>query len=306
MKKNHTYGVPFRTTRNQDWRDSLSNKLRQSIEHFSNPNNLSKEESSQVLRWVVAGTSEKNLQKFNAIAKKLNLRSGEGELNSEGFGVDGLKLNDFSPGSSSAFKNLSRYAKKLDLELWQEVKQGDITNGAIDPLTITEGTFDLDLNDEVTATDVNGDGIADPLFHLLPSDAVNASYGVNAVGGWNRSSGEGVRVGIIDSPHDLLHTDLNVNLPVNFDLDGDGNLEVDADGNSIPDILDNDHSGTSAASHGTSVSGIALARHNNGSAVGVAPESTYVPHHYVNGGAMPNAAYYNYTDVVNNRNQNES
>lgn len=300
MKKNHTYGVPFRTTRNQDWRDSLSNKLRQSIEHFSNPNNLSKEESSQVLRWVVAGTSEKNLQKFNAIARKLNLRSGEGELNSEGFGVDGLKLNDFSPGSSSAFKNLSRYAKKLDLELWQEVKQEIINTGAIDPLTVTEATFDLDLNDEVTVTDVNGDGIADPQFHLLPSDAANASFGVNAIGGWNNASGEGVRVGIVDSPHDLLHTDLNVNLPVNFDLDGDGNLEVDANGNSIPDILDNDHSGTSTASHGTAVSGIALARHNNGSTVGVAPESTYVPHHLVNGGAMPDDGYYNYTDVVNN------
>merc|ERR1711939_1170445 len=149
--------------------------------------------------------------------------------------------------------------------------------GEIDPLTITEGTFDLNLGDEATA-----------------------SYGVNAVGGWSEASGEGVRVGIVDSPHDLLHADLNGNLPVNFDLDGDGILEVDADGNGIPDILDNDHSAGSIASHGTAVSGIALARHNNGSAVGVAPESTYVPHHLVFGGSMPDSGYYNYTDVVNN------
>ena len=225
MKQINTHGVPFRTTRNQDWRDGLSKNIRQSIEHFSNPNNLSKEESSQVTSWVVAGTSEKNLEKFNAIAKKFKLKTGDNELNGEGFGIDGLKLNDISPGSSRDFKRLRRFAKKLDLELWQEVKQEDITNGSIDPLTITEGVFDLDLNDAVTATDVNGDGIPDPQFHLLASDTANASFGVNAVGAWSKATGEGVRVGIVDSPHDILHTDLNGNLPVNFDLDGDGILE---------------------------------------------------------------------------------
>ncbi len=300
MKETNTHKVPFSTTINQDWRDGLSNNIRNSIEHFSNPKNLSKEESNQVTSWVVAGTSEKNLKKFNAIANKFNLKTGNNELSSEGFGIDDLKLNGISPGSRRDFKRLRRFAKKLDLELWQEVKQEDITNGSIDPLTITEGVFDLDLNDAVTATDVNGDGIPDPQFHLLASDTANASFGVNAVGAWSQTTGEGVRVGIVDSPHDILHTDLNGNLPVNFDLDGDGNLELDANGNSIPDILEDDHSGGSLASHGTAVSGIALARHNNGSAVGVAPESTYVPHRYLNGGAMPDAGYYNYTDVVNN------
>ena len=300
MKSQNTNKASFRTTRNEDWRDALSNKIRQSIDYFSNPNNLSKEESSQVLSWVVAGTSKKGLEKFNTLAQKLNLKTDNNELSSEGFGVDGLNLNDISPGSRSDFKRLSRYAKKLDLELWQEVEQKVEHMGEIDPLTITEGTLDLDLTDANTATDINGDGIPDPQFHLLASDAIGASFGVNAVDAWSETSGEGVRVGIVDSPHDLLHTDLNGNLPNNFDLDGDGNLELDANGNGIPDIFEDDHSGTSAADHGTAVSGIALARHNNGSAVGVAPESTYVPHHLVNGGTMPDSNYYNYTDVVNN------
>ena len=48
------------------------------------------------------------------------------------------------------------------------MKQEDITNGSINPLTITEGVFDLDLNDAVTATDVNGDGIPILSFIFWP------------------------------------------------------------------------------------------------------------------------------------------
>ncbi|MAR06027.1 MAG: hypothetical protein CL862_02850 [Cyanobium sp. NAT70] len=288
------------TSRFKRWQDQLSQPIQQSIDFFSDPRNLSKQEVGSVSRWVVAGVSQENIEQFQKIATRTGIKNDGTKLNTEGFGIDGLELTSLRPGSASAFHQLKQHANKLGLEFWQEVKQEITTMGEIDPLTITEGTFDLNLGDEATATDVNGDGIPDPMFHLLASDAANASYGVNAVGGWSEASGEGVRVGIVDSPHDLLHTDLNGNLPVNFDLDGDGILEVDADGNGIPDILDNDHSAGSIASHGTAVSGIALARHNNGSAVGVAPESTYVPHHLVFGGSMPDSGYYNYTDVVNN------
>ena len=300
MTKEQRNTKPLITSRFERWQDQLSQPIQQSIKFYSDPKNLSKQETQSVERWVVAGDSDETIRRFQKIANRSGIQSDGAKLNTEGFGIEDLELQSYQPGSTSQFLNLKASAQKLGLELWQEIRQEDVSNGAINPNTITEGTFDLNINDAAPATDVNGDGIADPLFHLLPSDAANASFGVNAVGGWSDASGEGVRVGIVDSAHDLLHTDLNGNLPVNFDLDGDGNLEVDANGNSIPDILDNDHSGTSMASHGTAVSGIALGRHNNGSAVGVAPESTYVPHRYLNGGVMPDSGYYNYADVVNN------
>ena len=284
----------------QRWLEQLSRPVLQSINYYSEPINIGKAQRKDVHSWIAAGISEDNLDKFSSFASKKGVISHKSQPSPEGFGMKELQLMSFKPSSKKTFKKLRNRAERLGLELWQEVKHEDISNGSINPNTITEGTFDLNINDVEPATDVNGDGIADPMFHLLASDVENASFGVNAVGGWSIASGEGVRVGIVDSPHDLLHTDLNANLPVNFDLDGDGNLEIDANGNSIPDILDNDHSGTSAADHGTAVSGIALGRHNNGSAVGVAPESTYVPHRYLRGGVMPDSGYYNYADVVNN------
>ena len=300
MAKEQGHKRPLITSRFERWQDQLSQPIQQSIKFFSDPKNIGHQNGEKPVGWVVAGTSEKNINAFRQQATRLGVKIQQTELNNEGFGIEDLELQSYQPGSTSQFLRLKASAQKLGLELWQEVKQEDVSNGAINPNTITEGTFDLNINDAAPATDVNGDGIPDPHFHLLASDAANASFGVNAVGGWSDASGEGVRVGIVDSAHDILHTDLNGNLPVNFDLDGDGNLEVDTNGNSIPDILDNDHSGTSIASHGTAVSGIALARHNNGSAVGVAPESTYVPHRYLNGGVMPDSGYYNYADIVNN------
>ncbi len=300
MTKEQRNTKPLITSRFERWQDQLSQPIQQSIKFFSDPKNITHQNGEKPLSWVVAGISDKKIDAFRQQATRLGVKIQQKGLNNEGFGIEDLELQSYQPGSTSQFLRLKASAQKLGLELWQEIRQEDVSNGAINPNTITEGTFDLNINDAAPATDVNGDGIADPMFHLLASDAANASYGVNAVGGWSNASGEGVRVGIVDSAHDLLHTDLNGNLPVNFDLDGDGNLEVDANGNSIPDILDNDHSGTSTASHGTAVSGIALARHNNGSAVGVAPESTYVPHRYLNGGVMPDSGYYNYADVVNN------
>ena len=315
MKETNTHGVPFRTTRNQDWRDGLSNNIRQSIEYFSNPNNLSKEESSQVTSWVIAGTSEKNLDKFNAIAKKFNLKTGENELNGEGFGINDLKLNDISPGSSRAFKRLRRFAKKLDLELWQEVKHEIGETGAINTATITEGTFDANLNDADTATDVNGDGTPDPLWHLLPSDEANAQYGVNATGAWNNVSGEGVNVGVFDSFFDLNHVDLNSAMPTNFDWNGDGiNDGIDGNANGIPDVFDGEMftlpgghidwpvvpGGGRRQSHGTSVSGIALGRINGQSAIGVAPEANFMPEAFLDHqNQWPSSNYFGMADVCN-------
>ena len=139
MKKNHTDRVLFRTTRNQDWRDSLSQPIQQSINFFSDPSNLSKQELGSVTRWVVAGVSEKNIQRFQRIASRSKVKNDGTKLSTEGFGVEGLELASLQPGSASTFHQLKRYANKLGLELWQEVKQAVGETGSINTATITEG-----------------------------------------------------------------------------------------------------------------------------------------------------------------------
>ena len=74
MNKNHTNRVPFRTTRNEDWRDSLSQSIQQSINFFSDPSNLSKQESESITRWVVAGVSEKIFNNFKKLQTVLVLK----------------------------------------------------------------------------------------------------------------------------------------------------------------------------------------------------------------------------------------
>ena len=113
MKKIHTNRVPFRTTRNEDWRNSLSQPIQQSINFFSDPSNLSKQETESVTRWVVAGVSEKNIQRFQKIANRSGIKNDGTRLNTEGFGIEGLELTSLQPGSASTFHRLKRHANKL-------------------------------------------------------------------------------------------------------------------------------------------------------------------------------------------------
>ena len=189
-------------------------------------------------------------------------------------------------------------------------------HGAINQNEITEGAFDPDLTDAVQADDINGDGIADPLFQLLASDPASGSYGVNAVGAWNQVSGEGVRVGVLDSFFDLNHNDLQSAIPTSIDWDGDDiDDAVDANNNGITDVFEpegftydlgsnlwpvNDRRNR-GQSHGTAVSGIAVGRINGESGIGIAPESEWLPNAYLDHqDDWPSQDYYNYADVVNN------
>ncbi len=298
------------------WRDDLNKPVRQSIEFFSEQSNLTKEQQSQIKGWVVAGTNKESLSQFNHFAQELGLKAEKTVLSNQGYGIDDLQLKGFQPGSEDVYEKLSKIAKELDLALWQEVEQIHVTYGSINQNEITEGAFDQDLTDGDQADDINGDGIADPLFQLLASDPANGSYGVNAVGAWKQVSGQGVRVGVLDSFFDLNHSDLQAALPTSIDWDGDGvDDAVDANNNGISDVFEpegftyalgsnlwpvNDRRNR-GQSHGTSVSGIAVGRINGESGVGIAPESEWLPFGFIDRQPdWPSEDYYNYADVVNN------
>lgn len=303
------------------WRDDLNKPVRQSIEFFSEQSNLTKEQQSQIKGWVVAGTNKESLSQFNHFAQELGLKAEKTVLSNQGYGIDDLQLKGFQPGSEDVYEKLSKIAKELDLALWQEVDDIKVGHGAINQNEITEGAFDPDLTDAVQADDINGDGIADPLFQLLASDPANGSYGVNAVGAWNQVSGQGVRVGVLDSFFDINHSDLQSAMPTSIDWDGDGvDDAVDANNNGIADVFEPEgftyalgsnlwpvnNQRNRRQSHGTSVSGIAVGRINGESGIGIAPESEWLPF-----GALdrqfnwplddwPSEGFYNYADVVNN------
>ena len=298
-----------------NWRDELHKSVRQSIEFFSDQNNLTKEEQSNIQGWVVAGPDEKNLLQFNRYTRRIGLKAEKTPLSNEGYGLDRLQLRGYQAGSKEDYAKLSKIAKKLDLALWQELEQIEVGHGAINQSDITEGGFDPDLTDATQADDINGDGIADPLFQLLASDPANGSYGINAVGAWDHVSGEGVRVGVVDSRFDLSHSDLQSAMPTSFDWDGD-NVDdgIDTNNNDIADVFEPEgftwalgsnlwpvnNSASRGQSHGTAVSGIAVGRINGESGIGIAPESDWLPSAYVETRSWPSRDYYNYADVVNN------
>ena len=304
-----------------DWRDDLNKSVRQSIEYFSDPGNLTKEQQSQIEGWVVAGPNKESLIQFNHYAQELGLKTEKTPLSNQGYGLDELQLKGFHPGSSEDYEKLSKIAKELDLALWQEVAQIHVSYGSINQNEITEGAFDPNLKDGDQADDINGDGIADPLFQLLASNPATG-YGINAVGAWDRVSGEGVRVGVLDSLFDLNHSDLQAALPTSIDWDGDGVVDtVDANNNGIADVFEpegftyalgsnlwpvNHPEGRGRQSHGTAVSGIAVGRINGESGIGIAPESEWLPFGFLDRQIVkrlndwPSEDYYNYADVVNN------
>ena len=162
-------------SKSSDWRQELNKSVRQSINFFSDQNNLTKEEQSNIKGWVVAGPNKDNIRQFNLIAKQIGLKEENGELSNEGYGINELQLKGYKAGQRKDFARLSKVAEKLDLALWQEVEQINVSNGAINQNEITEGAFDPDLTDAVGADDINGDGISDPLFHLLASDPANGN-----------------------------------------------------------------------------------------------------------------------------------
>lgn len=304
-----------------DWRQELNKSIRQSIDFFSDQSNLTKDQESDVKGWVVAGVDEKNLLQFNHYAQKIGLKAEKTVLSNQGYGLDELQLKGYKAGSRKDFARLSKIAKELDLALWQEVDDIKVGHGAINQNEITEGAFDPDLMNGDQADDINGDGIADPLFQLLASDPANGSYGVNAVGAWNQVSGQGVRVGVLDSFFDLNHSDLQSAIPTSVDWDGDGTDDaVDTNNNGIADVFEpegftydlgsnlwpvNDWRNR-RQSHGTAVSGIAVGRINGESGIGIAPESEWLPfgvldRQFDSGlDDWPSEDYYNYADVVNN------
>lgn len=317
IASNHSEQEYTKTAVRQRWFEQLSRPISQSIEYYSDPRNLGKRERKNVYSWVVAGVSEDNVRKFEEkVAKEFGIFSNKSKPNLEGFGMEELQLISFTPSKRSAFMKLKRRAERLGLKIWQEPKVEIGATGPINTRLIQEGTFDIDLNDIDTATDVNGDGDPDPLWHLLPSDTASAQYGVNAIGAWRSVSGENVNIGVFDSFFDLNHSDLNSAMPTNFDWDGDGvNDGIDNNANGTPDIFESEHftlpggdinwpvvppTNLRAQSHGTSVAGIALGRINGQSGIGVAPESNFMPNGFLdNGNQWRSTNYFDMADVIN-------
>lgn len=313
-----THGLTESTTsKTFNWRRELNKSVRQSIDFFSDQDNLTKEQQSKVTGWIVAGPDKEKIHQFNLIAQQLGLKEENRALSNEGYGIDELMLKGYNAGSKEDFAKLSKIAKELDVALWQELEQINVSYGAINQDEITEGAFDPDLTDvDDQADDINGDGIADPLFQLLASEPANGSYGVNAVGAWDQVSGAGVQIGVLDSFFDLNHSDLQPAIPTSFDWDGDNNDDgVDANNNGIADVFEPEgftyalgsdlwpvnNPLNRGQSHGTAVSGIAVGRINGESGIGIAPESDWLPNAYLDHqNNWPSLDYYNYADVVNN------
>lgn len=84
---------------------------------------------------------------------------------------------------------------------------------------------------------------------------------------WNISTGEDIKVAVIDQPIDITHKDLSSNI-----LD----LSYDADSKMSPAVFD--HTSPRLYFHGTHVTGIiASLRNNNIDGAGVAPDSKIIP-----------------------------
>jgi subtilisin family serine protease len=113
---------------------------------------------------------------------------------------------------------------------------------------------------------------------------------INAVNAWDITKGsKNVTVAVVDTDIDIDHTDLDGNIFVNIKeqlngLDDDGNGYID-DINGW-DVVNNDSSvfDTEAYEmHGTHVSGIIAAKHNNGGIAGVSPDVNILPIKFING-----------------------
>lgn len=282
------------------WFDLLDPQVRSSIAYYQQPLKLSEEERALVQRFVIAypndfsRTSSKKFETFLG-ANGLGVVSDLGLIyNLPGVSVVAVRplgetANGPLQGSEgiAVFEHLKRQADLLGYKLWLEPEQSYEPDGPINPATITEPGF--------TGTVAVG-GVNASTIHLQPSNLTNPAnpqYGINATGAWGAVGGANVVVAVNDTLFDLFHPDLLGQIfDDNIDLDGNGVGEfADANGNGVPDIFDpelvtlppdsiewavnggffNDQS------HSTAVSGIILAALNGSDAVGIAPQSRWIP-----------------------------
>lgn len=130
---------------------------------------------------------------------------------------------------------------------------------------------------------------------LIPNDTryneqwhyATSAVGINGPGAWDRSSGAGVVVAVVDSGY-LSHTDLNANILAGYDFVASVNglglaclfagLPYNCGGGNDGNGRDNNATDSSNIKHGTHVSGtIAAVTNNNLGVAGVAREAKILP-----------------------------
>lgn len=174
--------------------------------------------------------------------------------------------------------------KEAVLDILPLIKTHWEATGTLDPASITDGNFANQWHLDATASDTQ--------------------FGINAEEAWGASTGEGVRVSIVDSRQEMNHPDLAGNLlagmsydDLNLDWNGDGVGDNNpgvflAPGSPLwPNIVDTDTDGDGVLdrdaqrqqSHGTAVAGLAVGDDDGSGIVGVAPDAGYAAYNFLEG-----------------------
>ena len=304
-----------RTTRyieNGSWWRALSPTVQHSISTWKQPQLIGDELLKEVNAWVIAGdNSEGELSSFIK-SNKLRVSKSQSSL----FNLPGIESFRIKPDSLSQFQRIQKRASANGIQLWLEAPIKLELDSPIDVNSITEpgftGTINVPENTPVTNAST---------WYLQDTDLSNPNaplYGINAVTAWGRAGGDGVVVSVNDSVMDIFHPDLaNSAFDSNIDLTNSGNnYFIDGDLDGLPDVFDSDDvtlpggdsrypvnppttgSANRRQSHGTAVSGIIVAQHNGQNAVGIAPQSQWIP----NAGSNTNFSLETrrLADIINN------
>ena len=247
-KSSSSQGKENTLRRDLNWINALDLPLRQSIDFYSDPDNVGKK-AFATSNWFLA-TNGKLTKKSRSLIRRL--KPIKGGLVKDALNTAGLNQYQVKARSKRKFNALSKKAEKRDLLLWFEPTiVGKELDGTTTLGSIGENSIDL------TNTPNH--------WNLYPTGTLNNTFGIDATGAWSIANGEGVTVGISDTTQDLTHPDLLSAMQ-----------GADNDGNTIPDSFEVvDVQGTD--SHGTAVAGIAVARINNNDAVGIAHRADYFP-----------------------------